>query len=305
MIPEFLLEKEHFEYDKIPAGNGFSFIDKTIKGAAAFVSSAHLQWKSSGRAGFLQGLDSRVKVVFMLLYIVLISLSGSVISQLIIAGILFLLCLVSKISIYHLYRKVVVAGFLFGFLIFVPAALNIFTKGEPVLTLVHFSRSHQFWIYTIPEEITVTRAGILVVMRLTLRVINSVSLVLLIVSTTTFERIIKSLSFFKVPQLFLLTLTLSYRFIFILSNAVTETYRALSMRWWNGGTVKEAEAIVAGRIGYLFRKSWERYEIVYQAMIARGFDGRVNFCYFNKPGPADYFFTGAFSFFFFIFLLIF
>lgn len=293
MIPEFLLRKETLVNAGGVKNTGGSFIDKTIKHLAAFISSIFFQWESFSKNGLLQRLDSRVKVIFMFLLIIIISLTHSLADQLIITTLLIILSLLSAVSIFGLYKKVLSIAFLFGFLIFLPASLNIFTKGQTAFTLMHFNKALHFWIYTIPEEISVTREGIRVVSILTMRVINSVSLVLLIVSTTTFEQVIKSLSYFKVPQIFLLTLTLTYNYIFLLSNTIIETYRAIKMRWWNHESVEEAENIVAGRVGFLFRKSWERHELVYQSMLARGFNGKVNFCRFRKLRTIDYVFLTA------------
>jgi len=64
------------------------------------------------------------------------------------------------------------------------------------------------------------------------------------------------------------------------------------MRWWNRGSVLEAENLIAGRIAYLFKKSWERYELSYQAMIARGFDGTFSFYYFDRLRRVDFAFIG-------------
>lgn len=304
MIPSFLTENETVKTTADYGRNRHKFIDKTIGNTAAFVSSTFFQWQTSRLPGLLQKTDSRIKVVFLLLFVVLISLSSSVLMQLALTILFLLVGLLSRMNVFHLYKKVAVIGFFFGFLIFIPASLNLFTKGEPVFTLLKFSQAHHFWIYILPREISVTREGLMLVSLLTLRVINSVSLVLLIVSTTTFEHLIRSLAFFKVPNIFLLTLTLTYKFIFLLSNTIIESYQAIKMRWWNRGAVKDAEKIVAGRIGYLFRKSWERHELIYQAMLARGFNGKMNFYSFKKLKQNDYIFLGAAFALFTIFIVI-
>jgi cobalt/nickel transport system permease protein len=294
MIPSFLLEKENTRFKELAKSNRITFVDRTIKNVASFVNTTFLQCLSSRKNGFLQKLDSRVKVVFMVFFVILTSVTTALNNQLIIASVIFLLCLLSRLNIIHLYKRVVIAGFVFGFLVFIPASLNIFTRGENVAPLIRFVNEKHLWIYTIPKEIYFTYEGIVLVIRLTLKVINSVSVVMLVMTTTTFEKVVKSFSFFRVPDIFLLTLTLTYKFIFILSRTVVETYQAIKMRWWNRGIGIDAEEIVAGRIGYLFRKSWERYELVYQSMIARGYNGKVDFCYFEKLNRTDYFFTIAF-----------
>jgi cobalt/nickel transport system permease protein len=294
MIPSFLLKKENIQFKDADENKKLSFIDKTINNAVSFISSTFLQWETAKKSGLFQLLDSRVKVIFLLLFVLLVSFTGETEIQFIITCFLFLLCVSSRLNIVHIYKRILATGFVFGFLIFIPASLNIFTNGENAFTILHFAHPHNWWIYNIPQDIAVTNEGIKTVIRLTLKVINSVTIVLLVIYTTTFERIVKSLSILKIPDIFLLTLTLTYKFIFILSNTIIETYRAIKMRWWNRAPVKDVEKIISGRIGFLFRKSWERYDLVYQSMIARGFNGKVNFYYFDKLKLTDYLFIIVF-----------
>ncbi len=296
MIPSFLLQKEQINFEKKIVKNNLSFAEKTTRNVATFITNSFSRYYTSCKTGLLQSVDPRVKVSFMLCFVLLISLTHANIVHLVIFLIILFFYILSRIKLISVYKKIALIGFLFGFLIFVPASLNIFTNGQPLITLFSFSKEHQWWIYKIPKEITITREGIYAILRLTLKMVNSVSIVLLIISTTTFESVIKSFSFFKIPGIFILTLTMSYKFIFVLSRTVEESYQALKMRWWSRGSVVEAEKIVAGRVGFLFRKSWEKYELVYQSMIARGFDGSVNFYYFDKLKIKDYIFIGVFVF---------
>jgi len=294
MIPSFLLQKESIEPEKEAVKVKLSFVDKTMKNVSAFITASFSRYYTSHKKGLLQAVDPRVKVIFMLCFVVLINLTHAVESHLFLFLIILLFYILSRLKLMSAYKKILLIGFVFGFLIFAPASLNIFTKGQSLLTLFKFSTGHQWWIYKIPKEIAITKEGIITVFTLTFRLINSVSIVFLVISTTTFENIIKSLSFFKIPGIFLLTLTMSYKYIFVLSRTVEEAYQALKMRWWNQGSVFEAENIVAGRVGYMFRKSWERYELIYQSMIARGFDGNVHFYYFEKLKFTDFIFIGVF-----------
>ena len=288
MIPSFLLEKENTRLNKSGHGKKTTFIDKTINNAASFVKETFNQWIYTSKKGLLQSLDERVKVVFLLLFIIAVSLVHVIYVQIIIAGIIFLSVVLSKINIFHLYKRSLVFSFIFGFIVFLPATLNVFNKGENILGLIKFTRSYQFLTYTIPQEIYITDTGLKTLFRLTFKIINSVSIVLVVSYTTTFEKLIRAMSFFRIPNVFLLILTLSYKYIFILSNVVIETYKGLKMRWWIKKSNIENENIIIGRIGFLFRKSRERYEQVYQAMISRGFNGNVKFCYLKQLYFTDY-----------------
>jgi energy-coupling factor transporter transmembrane protein EcfT len=79
---------------------------------------------------------------------------------------------------------------------------------------------------------------------------------------------------------------------------------ALKMRWWDLGNTDDAENRIAGRIGFLFRKSWEKYELTYQAMVARGYMGSANFNYFNPFKPADYLFISIMTVLFALFIFL-
>lgn len=293
MIPSFLLQKENILNEEKATNNKLSFIDKTIKKAGAFVSSTFMQWQWTNKKGLLQQLDSRVNVTFLFLFVVLISFTHAIYIQLIHAVILFILFCFSRLPLMHVYKRILSFSFVFGFVVFFPVCLNMITLGDPLFTLYRFSHSHSWWIYSLPNEISITYQGLQTLIKLTLKVMNSITVVMLVLYSTTFERVVKSLSFFKVPDIFLLTLTLTYKLIFILSTTIIETYHAIKMRWWNRGKVTDAKNIIAGRIGYLFRKSWERYELVYMAMNARGFNGQMNLCYFEKLKRADYLFLIA------------
>jgi len=224
---------------------------------------------------------------------VLVSFLQSFAAQLSLVAFLFSLFLISKVSLASVYRSATFITFTFGFLVFIPAALNLFTQGDIVFTLINFNKERGWFIYHIPAQIGFTQQGLALVAHLCLKLFNSVSLTLLLINTTSFEQIVKALRMLRVPEIFVLTLTMSYKFIFIFSQTLLDSYFALKMRWWNRGQQTQASNIIAGRMGYLFRKAWERYELVYQSMMARGYTGNVRLYYAEKLRPNDYLFCAC------------
>lgn len=91
MIPSFLKEKETVSQARPSNRRNFNFVDRTAKNMAAFMLTSMRQWNASRRAGLLQGLDARVKVVFVIVYIILVSLTHKVEFQLMLSGLFFLL----------------------------------------------------------------------------------------------------------------------------------------------------------------------------------------------------------------------
>jgi cobalt/nickel transport system permease protein len=287
-IPSFLLTKEPRQKNIVSAEkHSFSFIDRTLKNIAGFIGSGYQQRETAARKGLLRQIDARVKVVVLAMYTLLISFISYLPLQLVISAYILLLYILSRVPLLAVYKKVFVYSFVFGFLVFAPAALNLVTGGEIVFSILKLQSAHHWWIYHLPAEIGITSEGITVVARMSLKVFNSLSLTLLIINTTPFTEIIKSLKVFKVPDMFLLIITLTYKFIFILSLTIEETYFALKLRWWRKLKKAEAGNIVAGRITHIFRRSWARYEETWHAMEARGFTGDVNLCYLHKIKRSD------------------
>jgi cobalt ECF transporter T component CbiQ len=250
----------------------------------------------SGKNGLFQKLDPRLKVVFMVYFIVIISLMRSVYIELSIAVFIFTLIALSRLNLFYMYRRIAGFAFLFGFLIALPSAFNVITRGEIILPVASLSRSYQFWIYSIPKEIGITREGAFGVAMLTLRVANSLGVSLLIIHTTPFFEIIRALKVFRVPDTFLMIIILTYKYIFIFSKTVEDMYLAMKSRLVgavDAGTIRE---LIAGRIFFIFKKSQMRYEETYRAMLSRGFSGDValyNFRAFSVADAAAGFVFGA------------
>ncbi|KWT90950.1 energy-coupling factor transporter transmembrane component T family protein [Candidatus Magnetominusculus xianensis] len=246
-----------------------SFIDKGIGHISKFYETVFLQWELSRKDGLFQRLNARTKVVFLVFYIFIVSVKKEVSSEILVAVFIFLFVLLSRVGIFKFYWKVFIAGFLFGVLAGLPAALNVITPGETVYKIIELQRAR---IYHLPETITVTREGILLVMMLTARVVNSVSITLLVVSTTSFSDILKGLRVFRVPEYFLMILSLSQKYVFIFLKMLRDMHSAKKARLIGSA---DAAGWIPGRIAFIFNKTQLRCEDVNKAMVGRGFTGEV------------------------------
>ena len=216
-----------------------------------------------------------MKVIFLIFFVVIVSLKTDILSEAAITLLTFLLVVSSRINLAQFYKKIAGLTFLFGFLVVFPSAFNVVTPGEMILPVIHLSHPYEFLVYHIPEEVGLTRQGLDCVMMLCLRMMNSLAISLLVVYTTPFHRIIKALQVFRVPQALLLVITLSYKYIFIFAKTVESMYLARKSRLVGMARDDEARIWVAGRIAHMFRKSMSRYEEVFRAMVARGFAQEV------------------------------
>jgi len=289
-IPSFLLTRS--TPGSFKQGKGtvkVPFLERGIDHLAGVIRNGYAQWKFSSQNGLFQRIDARVKVLFLLFFIVIVSLKRDVLSETCIWTFVFVLTLFSRLSILKVYRRVLLLGFVFGFLVALPSAFNVITRGEIIYPIVRLPKSYNFWIYHVPADIGLTREGIGGVVMLTLRVINSLSLSFLVLYTTPFHDVMRALKVLKVPDSFLIIITLCYKYIFIFSKTVEDMYLAKKSRIARELNRAEAREWTVGRMAFIFKKSRLRCEEVFKAMIGRGFSDSIKFYGFGKMRMADWY----------------
>jgi cobalt/nickel transport system permease protein len=295
-IPAFLLEGPP---PRSMDGRGVrvraSFLDKGVHHLATVIRTAYLQWETASGKGLLQGLDARVKVLSLGFFIIIVSLKRDIAPQAAIAGMVFTLAVLSRLDLLPFYRRILFFGFVFGFIVALPSSLNVIVKGDVVVPLIHLSRPYDFWIYHIPADIGLTRAGMFGVLRLTMRVVNSLSLSFLMLYTTPFTEVVRALKVFRVPDAFLMITSLTYKYIFIFARTVEEMHLAKKSRLVGAVGGAHARIWIAGRMALMFKKTQLKCEELYKAMLSRGFTGEVRLSGFGRARGRDYM-AGAFMF---------
>jgi cobalt ECF transporter T component CbiQ len=270
-IPSFLTGRPVAAPPAAPSGRvRRSIAARGAEHAASVLRAGFIQWDTARRRGFFQGLDARVKVVFLVAFVVLVSAKRTLLSGGGAALLLFALAAGSRIELGAHYRRIALLTVLFGFLLGLPSALNLITPGRVVLPVAHFGESRALGPWTVPREVGFTAEGLRHVALLSLRVMNSLAVSLLVFATTPFTEFVRALRVFRVPGIFLLTLTLAYRYIFIFTTTVYDMHLAKKSRLAGPEQGREARRWVAGRIAFLFQKSQQRCEEVFRAMLARG-----------------------------------
>ena len=252
-----------------------TFLEKTILNSAKAVKSIYLQEENSARGNIIQKINPRIKLISLIYMAIVISIVNNPAAQLLITIFIIILYFIAGLRVFAVYRKIFFLAFVFGFVVVLPASLNIITPGEIIFNILKFDKASQFLIYSIPQNIGLTRNGLLVVSLVFLRVFNSISFSMLIVFTTPFPAFIKSFKILGVPDTFLMIISLAYKFIFILSRTIEETFFALKSRL--SGSIKNSKArkLVSGRIFFIFKRSAVIYESTYNAMVSRGYRGKI------------------------------
>ena len=289
MIPEWMKE-----VDAEPSPRGMiatgrkSFIRKTLEGIFTFFQESLVSESLSLKKGLLQSLDPRFKLVSILSLVFALSLIRDIRILLAIYFLELALSYASQIGVFFFIKRVWLFIPLFTGVIALPLIFNIFLPGDPLFQIASFGENAHLGPIPLPESIYITRQGVSLAIIFTLRVAACVSAVVLLFLTTPQQVLFKSLRSVGVPKIYVLTLEMAYRYIFLLTDLVKDIYLAKRARTIRPGSTREEQRWVGGRIGYILMRSVNTSEKVHMAMLSRGFDGEIKILQSFQAGRSDY-----------------
>jgi cobalt ECF transporter T component CbiQ len=293
-LPAFLLERRSSQPPARTHGAlAVPFLEKGLHRLSNIVQSGYAHWELSRRDGLFQQIDARVKVLFLALFLVIVSLKRAIAPEVGIAVFVLLLFALSRLDLFVVSKRILAFGFIFGVLVPLPLMFNLLSDGELLFPVVRLGRSYQLWTYHVPAVIGVTREGLQGIALLFLRVTNSVALSLLVIYTTPFTDIMKALRIFRVPDTFVIIITVSYKYMFVFTRTVEEMHLAKKSRLLGAIRGREARSWVAERMTLLYRKTLAQCGEILQAMTSRGFTGEVRLCGFGKMAAWDWWMAAA------------
>ncbi len=261
---------------------------KTIDGILGFLDEAFLSETFSRRPGLLQSLDPRAKLVSILALIFATSLIGDLSVLVFIYALTLLLSYLSKINIGFFVKRVWLFIPIFAGIIALPMIFNIFLPGDPLYIVAYLGAGAHLGPFSLPDSIFITRQGTMAAIIFTVRVAACVSAVVLLFLTTPQQILFKSLRTVGVPKIYVLTLQMAYRYIFLLMDMVREMYVAKKARTIRSRGIMDDQKWVGGRIGYTLVRSLSMSEKVHMAMMSRGFSGEVHIMQEFKMTNRDY-----------------
>lgn len=264
------------------------FLDKTLLAVANVAERSLFSEDYARRHGFLQLLDVRIKLVTFLYLLVIISFIHRPQTAWLLYGLSLALAVFSRVSLVFFLKRVWLFVPLFSAAIVLPAFLNIVTPGDPVWVLVKLSRAYSWGPYTIPAEIAVTRQGLWGGIVFVSRVAASVSFAVLFTLTTKWAEVFSGLRSLFVPRVFVVTLGMTYRYLFVFLRLIQDMYRARKSRTIRPLSPATERNWIASRIGATFKKSVDMSEDIYKAMLSRGFHGEFRSTDRFHAGSTDY-----------------
>jgi cobalt/nickel transport system permease protein len=210
-------------------------------------------------------LDGRVKLVLAVLFIVSAALTpdGAWPTYVLLAALAVGVAVASQLGAGFVQRRAAVA------LPFALAAVTVAfaTPGRALLA----------W-QVLGREVTLTDAGLVRFASILLKSWLSVQVAVVLTASTPFPVLIQAMRSLGIPKILVATAGFTYRYIFVIGDEAMRMTGARAARSGapdgrGGGSVLWRARVTGGMVGSLFLRSIERSERIYDAMLARGYDG--------------------------------
>lgn len=250
---------------------------RSLRGISERLEQSLVAEEISRRRGWLQSLDARVKLVSILALVIAVSLARSLTVLVGLYLVALLLAGVSAISLSFFIRRVWLVLPFFTGVVALPALF--LTPGVP---LVH-----------LPLGLVVTQSGAMAVLYLLLRVGTSVSLTLLLVLTTPWAALLRALTVLRVPDVAVLMLGMTYRYIYVLLYITNDMFLSRQSRVVGRLSAAQERSIEAAIAGTLLAQSLHVSGEVFLAMQSRGFRGHARAVRSGKITWRDYAWAAA------------
>jgi cobalt/nickel transport system permease protein len=238
------------------------WLEHSISGIAGSIERAVFTEEHARRRGWLQGVDPRAKLGMFLALILAASLSNNLIVLATLYAIILGAAYASKMPFDFFIKRVWVGIPFFAGIVIIP---SIFLAPGP----------HLFDIPLGPIHLAASIPGLIGAVIFVARVGVCVSLAVLLVLSTPWADVLKSLQAVGVPQIFVLLLSMTYRYIFLFLHMANGLFEARKSRTVGHTKGSEHRRWISGSLGCLMNRSFKMSNDVYAAMSARGFTGHV------------------------------
>lgn len=236
----------------IPPGDRDAFINRSILSILGVLSKLRLQMNSRSKWTLI---NPAIKLASTILLILLISLSQR--HEFVFIIDVYLLIVVSLLGAKEI-RYILKIGLLAAFFSF---------------------------IILLPSIILGNKNGFTIV----IKVLTTITALNILTSTTSWNDITSSLKLFRIPDIFILVLDITMKYILILGEFSLNMLYALKLK--SIGKSSSKNSSLSGIMGTMFIKSKDMAEEMYSAMECRGFTGEYNTGKKYKFGSFDIIFV--------------
>jgi cobalt/nickel transport system permease protein len=219
----------------------------------------------------IHSLDARVKFVLTLAFIFTVALTppGAWAVYILLFSLVLCVEILSALGVVYVLKRSALA------LSFILAAFPvIFTLNQGN---VLFSLPIGAWM------LTAYQGGVERFISIGLKSWISVQMAIVLASTTPFPELLVAVRAVKMPRLLVAVFGLMWRYLFVLADEALRLMRARASRSGqsgvvglrSGGKLAWRAKVTGGMAGSLFLRGIERSDRIYNAMLARGYDGEI------------------------------
>ncbi len=240
---------------KTNKGQHAGFVERTLADINHTFEQSLFAENIARKKGLLQIMDPRLKIISTILLLVAVNLSHNLLVILVLYLGMLVLAAFSKVPLGFFIKRVWVFIPFFTAIIALPA---IFITPGPV------------WIH-LPMGLVITQTGVNTAVFLLLRVGSSVSLGVLLILTTPWNSVLKALGVLHIPDVLILVLGMTYRYIHLLLNLTNGMLLSRKSRILRHPSGAEERRLLGATTGVLLGKSLQISSEVYLSMESRGF----------------------------------
>jgi cobalt ECF transporter T component CbiQ len=201
-------------------------------------------------------------------------LTRSILTLVFLAIIAIMYVKLSGLNLKNYFRRVWMIIPVLVLVLSIPAASSMFISGDPLVYL-YKGLDFKVWFIRFPSEIYFSTNGLSAIIKMSLRIGVSISFGYLLVMTTRWSSLTKSLTVLRIPSLIISILNMTYRYIYVLSKITCELFEARFLRTVGRLRNKENRTFIASRISFLFVKSSFLSDEIYDSMRCRGYTGET------------------------------
>ena len=240
----------------------YHFLGQSLTKVLFFTRESARNQELSKQNGLLQRLDPRIRTFALMMILLTCVLIKEPQGMALLYFFCVALALFSKIPLKHFLVRTWVFIPLFTLLLAFPALFKFFSPGDPLWSF-HF----------LGHEITLTQQGRDAAIILTLRVATSVSYAVLLSLTTSHSDLFKVLRAFRIPPIFVFTVSMCSRYLILFAGIVESVLIAIQSRVGFVVEPRRGRHLVSWNIANIWNRANHLNEQVYLAMISRGYTG--------------------------------
>ncbi|MDH4128912.1 MAG: cobalt ECF transporter T component CbiQ [Spirochaetota bacterium] len=215
--------------------------------------------------------DERYKIISILILIISFSVVKSFYLVLTIPILALIMVTISRLPLYFVLKKLKLTLIFF----------------LPLFILLPISSGGE--IFYLIVGIKIYKIGLHLAISIFLKAISILICIMIMFGTSRFDRTIKAFYHLKIPEKLIIMILFTYRYIYIYMENLRKLNVALFLQGFKKTSNLRSILVSSSLIGNLLIRCYDQTEMVYNAMILRGFNGKLISQFRFKASKTDLF----------------